>query len=69
MLFRSQMRQEFRIALRVSKRHDFIEGVRALIVDKDNAPKWQPPTLAGVTDAMLDEIFAPLPAGEEWSPL
>ena len=67
--FADQMRQEYRIALRVSKRHDFIEGVRALIVDKDNAPKWQPPTLAGVTDAMLDEIFAPLPPGEEWSPL
>jgi len=67
--FADEMRQEYRIAARVSTRHDFLEGVRALIVDKDNKPAWNPPTLAGVTDAMLDEIFAPLPASEEWSPL
>ncbi|MDX2276844.1 MAG: enoyl-CoA hydratase/isomerase family protein [Hyphomonadaceae bacterium] len=67
--FAENMVQEFRIAARVVQRHDFIEGVRALIVDKDNKPFWDPPTLAGVTDAMLDEIFAPLPAQEEWKPL
>jgi len=43
--------------------------VRALIVDKDNKPVWNPATLDGVTDALLDELFAPLPASEEWSPL
>ena len=64
--FADQMRQEFRIALRVCRRHDFLEGVRAAIVDKDNSPKWNPPTLAGVTDAIVDEIFAPLPPDEEW---
>jgi enoyl-CoA hydratase len=53
----------------VVQRHDFLEGVRAVIVDKDNAPKWSPDTLAGVTDAMLDEIFAPLPPDQEWTPL
>ena len=31
-----------------------------MIIDKDNAPKWSPDDLAGVTDAALDEIFAPL---------
>jgi enoyl-CoA hydratase len=67
--FADEMRQEYRIAARVSQRHDFLEGVRALIIDKDNAPKWDPPTLAGVTNAMLDEIFAPMPPGEEWTPL
>ncbi len=67
--FADEMVQEYRIAARVSQRHDFIEGVRALIVDKDNKPRWDPPTLAGVTDAMLDDIFAPMPRGEEWSPL
>jgi enoyl-CoA hydratase len=67
--FADEMRQEYRIACRVSRRHDFIEGVRALIVDKDNAPRWDPPTLAGVSEAMLDDIFAPLPANEEWRPL
>jgi enoyl-CoA hydratase len=67
--FADEMRQEYRIAARVSQRHDFLEGVRALIVDKDNKPRWEPPTLAGVTEAMLDAIFAPMPPGEDWSPL
>jgi enoyl-CoA hydratase len=67
--FTDEMAQEYRIAARVSAHHDFLEGVRALIVEKDNKPRWDPTTLAGVTDAMLDEIFAPLPASEEWSPL
>lgn len=67
--FEDEMRQEYRIAARVVSRHDFQEGVRALIVDKDNKPQWNPPTLADVADAMLDEIFAPLPADQEWKPL
>jgi len=67
--FADEMVQEFRIGARVVQRHDFLEGVRALIVDKDNAPNWDPPTLAGVTDAILDEIFAPLPPGQDWTPL
>jgi enoyl-CoA hydratase len=40
-----------------------------VIVDKDNAPRWSPAALEGVTQAMLDDIFAPLPASEEWRPL
>ena len=67
--FADNMAMEYRIAARVIHRPDFIEGVRAVVVDKDNAPKWRPPRLDGVTDAMLDEIFAPLPASEEWTPL
>ena len=49
--------------------HDFLEGVRALIVDKDNDPKWNPPTPEEVTPEWIDNIFAPLPAEEEWKPL
>lgn len=67
--FAEEMRHEYRIAAHVVQRHDFLEGVRALIVEKDNAPKWDPPTLAGVTEAMLNEIFAALPLADEWSPL
>ncbi len=67
--FEDEMRQEYRIGARVVQRHDFIEGVRALIVDKDNKPAWNPARLDGVTDALIDSIFAPLPADEEWSPL
>ena len=67
--FAANMAMEYRIGARVVARHDFIEGVRAVIVDKDNAPRWRPDTLEGVTDAMLDEIFAPLPPEREWTPL
>ncbi len=66
--FADNMAMEYRIGARVVQRHDFREGVRAVIVDRDNAPKWRPDTLEGVTDAMLDDIFAALPAGQEWTP-
>ncbi len=67
--FADDMVMEMRIGARVVMSHDFTEGVRAVIVDKDNAPRWAPATLEGVTDAMLDDIFAPLPADQEWTPL
>jgi enoyl-CoA hydratase len=67
--FADNMTMEYRIGARVVQRHDFLEGVRAVIVEKDNAPKWDPATLDGVTETMLDAIFAPLPSAEEWSPL
>ena len=53
------MAMEMRIAARLVAGHDFSEGVRAVILDKDNAPRWDPATLEGVTDAMLDAVFAP----------
>jgi enoyl-CoA hydratase len=67
--FAEEMKIEYRIGARVVRRPDFIEGVRAVILEKDNAPKWRPASLEGVTDAMLDDIFSALPADEEWSPL
>lgn len=67
--FAANMAMEYRIASRVLVRPDFAEGVRALIVDKDNAPKWDPATPEGVTADLIDAIFAPLPANEEWTPL
>ncbi|WP_067734905.1 enoyl-CoA hydratase/isomerase family protein [Novosphingobium naphthalenivorans] len=67
--FAQNMAMEYRIGSRVLTLPDFAEGVRAVIVDKDNAPKWNPATPEGVTDEMLDAIFAPLPPEEEWTPL
>ncbi|RAK68680.1 enoyl-CoA hydratase/isomerase family protein [Phenylobacterium kunshanense] len=67
--FAENMAMEYRIGARVVQRHDFIEGVRAVIVDKDNAPKWNPPRPQDVDEATLDAIFAPLPADQEWTPL
>src|SRR5690606_4982327 len=65
--FAEQMRQEYAIGSRVVQMHDFIEGVRALIIDKDNSPKWDPPTPEAVTDDWIDAIFAPLPEAEKWT--
>jgi enoyl-CoA hydratase len=67
--FADNMAMEYRIASRVLTRPDFIEGVRAVIVDKDNAPKWDPATPEAVTDDLINLIFADLPAKEEWMPL
>ena len=67
--FAANMVMEYRIASRVLLRPDFTEGVRAVIVDKDNQPQWAPPTPEAVTDDLLDAIFAPLPPEEEWKPL
>jgi len=58
------MRMEWRLASRMSEGRDFYEGVRALLVDKDNAPQWHPPALADVSAADVDAYFAPLPEGE-----
>jgi len=66
--FEDEMHQEYAVAAHVVQRHDFAEGVRAVIVDKDNAPRWEPATPQGVSDHLIDQIFAPLPDGEEWKP-
>jgi enoyl-CoA hydratase len=62
--FDACMRCEFRIVSRVVHGHDFYEGVRAVIVDKDNTPHWRPAALAEVSDAEIARHFAPLPSGE-----
>jgi enoyl-CoA hydratase len=40
--------------------HEFYEGVRAMLIDKDQAPRWQPATLAEVSDSMVDAYFTPI---------
>jgi enoyl-CoA hydratase/carnithine racemase len=62
--FEDCMRTEFRVVNRVLKGHEFFEGVRAVIVDKDNAQNWNPDSLSGVSDADIDAFFAPLGEGE-----
>jgi enoyl-CoA hydratase len=65
--FEGCMATEFRIVSRVIHGHDFYEGVRAVIVDKDNAPRWRPATLADVADDEIERHFAPLAAADEWA--
>jgi enoyl-CoA hydratase len=67
--FAEVMRMEYRIGARVVHRPDFAEGVRAVIIDKDNHPHWEPERLEDVSERLLDSIFAPLPDRLEWTPL
>lgn len=62
--FEDCMRLEFRLTNRFMRGHDFYEGVRAAIIDKDQSPKWAPPDLSGVSSAAVADYFAALPGGD-----
>jgi len=62
--FDSCMRMEWRMVNRVIAAHDFYEGTRAAIIDKDRKPRWQPARLEEVTVAEVARYFAPLPGDE-----
>jgi len=66
--FEDEMRAEYALAGRVVRTHDFHEGVRALLIDKDNNPQWDPATPEEVDEEMLDVLFAPLHGHEAWTP-
>jgi len=63
--FAEQIAVEYRLACRIIRTPDFQEGVRAVVIDKDNAPKWSPEP----SDAEVDALFAPLTDRAEWTPL
>jgi len=58
--FNEALRMDYRIVSRICRGHDFYEGVRAVIVDKDNRPNWSPPP----SRTEVDAYFAPLGDGE-----
>jgi enoyl-CoA hydratase len=58
------VRLEYRLVQRFLAGHDFREGIRALIIDKDNQPRWRPELLAEVSPVAVDAYFAPLPEGD-----
>ena len=62
---REAMQTEFRIVNRVAREPEFYEGIRAVVIDKDNAPKWSPSALESVSESDVEEYFAPLPPQEE----
>jgi enoyl-CoA hydratase len=66
--FADEMVAEYALATRVVRTHDFAEGVRALLIEKDNEPEWDPPLPEAVPDEMLDDLFAPLPDDQAWTP-
>jgi enoyl-CoA hydratase len=55
---------EYRMTQHAMQRHDFFEGVRAMLVDKDQAPKWQPASLAAVSEDEVAFYFQPIGARE-----
>jgi len=61
MTLEEALKMEYRMLHRFMEGHDFYEGVRAILVDKDNKPTWQPASLAEVTDQMVAEYFDPVP--------
>jgi enoyl-CoA hydratase len=62
--FEACMAAEFRIVSRIVYGSDMVEGVRAVIVTKDNAPRWSPGDLAAVPDDLISRHFAALPGNE-----
>uniref|UniRef100_A0A0R3RIH6 3-hydroxyisobutyryl-CoA hydrolase, mitochondrial n=1 Tax=Elaeophora elaphi TaxID=1147741 RepID=A0A0R3RIH6_9BILA len=65
MQFREVFTMEYRLSQRFMKNHDFHEGCRAILIDKDQKPEWKPANIEEVTDEMMDEYFAPLQENEE----
>jgi enoyl-CoA hydratase len=61
---RTALIQDYRLACRCLEAHDFYEGVRALLIDRDRNPKWQPARLEDVTEAMVDRYFSPMGADD-----
>ncbi|MET0481330.1 MAG: enoyl-CoA hydratase/isomerase family protein, partial [Aestuariivirgaceae bacterium] len=60
--FEEAIRREFRIVCRIPLGRDFFEGIRAIVIDKDKAPRWQPARLAEVSPEAVERYFAPLAA-------
>jgi len=58
--FREGMAQELRCVMKIRDGHDFFEGVRAVIIDKDNAPKWDPARLEDVSSSEVEAHFGNL---------
>jgi len=58
--FEDAMLMEYRIADRCFRGHDLFEGIRAVVIDKDGTPNWQPSDLAGVGETDVEEYFAPV---------
>ena len=53
------LRMERNLVRRNFEHGEVLEGVRALVIDKDNEPRWNPPTLDAVTPQMVEQFFAP----------
>ena len=62
--FNSCMQMEFRMVARAMEGHDFYEGVRAALIDKDQKPRWLPARLQDISEQEIARYFAPLEGAE-----
>ena len=65
---RQTLQVDYRLACRFLEGHDFYEGVRAALIDKDGKPRWQPQRIEDVSAAMVEDYFAPMGAAELFLP-
>ena len=64
MSLKEALTMEYRVATRMIRQHDFLEGVRAVIVDKDHSPNWQPAATGEVGSALVQSMFDPPPGDD-----
>jgi enoyl-CoA hydratase/carnithine racemase len=62
------LKTDYRLSQHLIDGHDFPEGIRAFVIDRDEKPNWQPVELRDVSEAALEALFAPLDPGAEWRP-
>ena len=62
------LKVDYRLSQHLIDGHDFREGIRAFVIDRDEKPNWQPSDLREVSEAALDALFAPLDRAMEWAP-
>ncbi len=62
---RQTLTLDYRLAAGMIEGHDFAEGVRAALIEKDNAPRWRPATLSDVSPGMVERLFHPFASADE----
>ncbi|CAL1290884.1 unnamed protein product [Larinioides sclopetarius] len=65
MTLQDNLKMEYRLCQRFMADHDFHDGVRAVLIDKDNKPNWKPATLEEVSEEKIDSYFKPLPTDKD----
>jgi 3-hydroxyisobutyryl-CoA hydrolase len=65
MTLKECLKMEFTIASQVSSSYNFKEGIRALLIDRDGNPQWNPKKISEVSKANIESIFKPLDENDE----
>ncbi|HEY4161564.1 MAG TPA: enoyl-CoA hydratase/isomerase family protein [Dongiaceae bacterium] len=62
------LKQDFRLSQNLLDGHDFLEGIRAFVIERDEKPVWQPGDIASVSEGELDQLFGPILGVPDWTP-